>query len=73
MLQTFLRDRFRLAQHRETGDAPVCLLTTGKNGAKMHEGGQVRLNRSVQIGASGKPDWSDFHGSAGLAGLRVKN
>jgi uncharacterized protein (TIGR03435 family) len=59
MLQSLFNDRFRLAQHRETRDSSVYLLTIGRNGVKMHEGGQVLLNKSIQIGASGKPDWPD--------------
>jgi uncharacterized protein (TIGR03435 family) len=59
MVQSLLRDRFRLTQHRETREASVYFLTVGKSGVKMHEGGQVRLNRAVQVDASGKPDWPD--------------
>jgi uncharacterized protein (TIGR03435 family) len=35
MLQTLLRDRFKLALHRETRQLPVYALTTAKNGAKL--------------------------------------
>jgi uncharacterized protein (TIGR03435 family) len=59
MVQSLLRDRFRLAQHRETREAPVYFLTLGKSGLKMHEGGQVRINKSVQVDSTGKPDWPD--------------
>ena len=59
MVQSLLRDRFKLAQHRETREASVYFLTVGKSGVKMMRGGQVRLNRSVQVDSSGKPDWAD--------------
>jgi len=68
MVQSLLRDRFRLAQHRDTREASVYLLTVGKNGLKMHEGGQVRLNRAVRVDASGKPDWPDGWTMPPLAG-----
>jgi uncharacterized protein (TIGR03435 family) len=35
MLQTLLRDRFKLALHRETRQLPVYALTTAKNGSKL--------------------------------------
>jgi uncharacterized protein (TIGR03435 family) len=35
MLQTLLRDRFKLALHRETRQLPVYTLTTAKNGSKL--------------------------------------
>ena len=68
MVQSLLRDRFRLAAHSENREAPVYLLTIGKNGPKIPEGGQVRLNKSVQVGASGKPDWPDGWTMSQLAG-----
>ena len=68
MVQSLLRDRFKLAQHRETREASVYLLTVGKSGVKMMRGGQVRLNRSVQVDSSGKPDWPDGWTAPQLAG-----
>jgi uncharacterized protein (TIGR03435 family) len=35
MLQTLLRDRFKLALHRETRQLPVYALATAKNGSKL--------------------------------------
>ncbi len=68
MVQSLLRDRFKLAQHRETREASVYFLTVGMSGVRMHEGGQVRIYKSVQIGASGKPDWPDGWTTPQLAG-----
>ena len=59
MLQSLIKERFKLAEHTETRDASVYLLTIAKSGVKMHEGGQVRLNKSIQVDDSGKPDWAD--------------
>src|SRR5262249_31401877 len=59
MVQSLFLDRFKLVVHRETKEAPVYLLTIAKSGIKVHEGGGVKLNGSIQIGPSGKPDWAD--------------
>jgi uncharacterized protein (TIGR03435 family) len=37
MLQTLLRDRFKLAVHRDTKDIPAYVLLVGKNGPKLKE------------------------------------
>jgi uncharacterized protein (TIGR03435 family) len=57
MVQSLFADRFKLVTHWEMKESPVYLLSIGKNGTKLREGGGVKLNGSVQIGASGKPDW----------------
>lgn len=57
MLQKLFVDRFRLAVHRQMKESPVYLLVVGKNGTKLREGGGVKLNGSVEVGASGKPVW----------------
>jgi uncharacterized protein (TIGR03435 family) len=37
MLQTLLRDRFKLRLHRQTKERPVYALVVGKGGSKLHE------------------------------------
>ena len=44
------------------------LLTIAKNGTKLRAGGGVRLNGSVQLGQSGKPDWPDGWTMSEVAG-----
>ena len=58
MLQSLFADRFKLAMHWEQKESAVYFLTV-KNGTKLHEGAEVRLNGGVQLGASGKPEWAD--------------
>ena len=67
MLQSLFVDRFKLAAHRETKEKSVYLLVIGKNGTKLRDGGGVKLNGGVQIGASGKPDWADGWSMSTLA------
>jgi uncharacterized protein (TIGR03435 family) len=57
MVQSLFADRFKLVTHWEMRESAVYLLSIGKNGTKLREGGGVKLNGSVQIGASGKLDW----------------
>ena len=59
MTQALLMDRFKLAVHREMRESSVYLLTMGKKGVKLREGGGVKLNGTVQVGASGQPEWPD--------------
>jgi uncharacterized protein (TIGR03435 family) len=59
MLRSLFIERFKLSTHWETKDAPVYFLTVAKNGTKLHEGGAVRINGGVQLGAQGKPVWPD--------------
>jgi uncharacterized protein (TIGR03435 family) len=59
MLQSLLRDRFGLSVHWETKDAPVYLLTIGRNGTKLREIGPVRINGGIQMLGPGKPRWPD--------------
>ncbi|HEY1760741.1 MAG TPA: TIGR03435 family protein [Bryobacteraceae bacterium] len=68
MVQSLFADRFKLAAHMEMKESPVYLLTIGKNGTKLREGGGVKLNGSVQVDASGKPDWADGWTASQLAG-----
>ena len=67
MVQSLFADRFRLTTHFETREASVYLLTIGKSGPKLREGGGVRLNGSVQVGDTGKPDWPDGWTASELA------
>ena len=59
MLQSLFVDRFKLAVHRELKESSVYLLAIAKKGTKLREGGGVKLNGSVQIGASGKAQWAE--------------
>jgi uncharacterized protein (TIGR03435 family) len=69
MVQSLFADRFKLAVHKEMKESSVYLLTIGKSGTKLHEGGGVKLNGSVQVdGATGKPDWPDGWTMPTLAG-----
>src|SRR5436309_8544389 len=43
-------------RHKES---TIYLLTVGKNGPKLHKWGGVKTNGSVQVNASGKPEWPD--------------
>jgi uncharacterized protein (TIGR03435 family) len=56
MLQSLFIDRFKLLTHRQAKDAPVYVLTIGKNGSKLREGGTVRIN-GLEFRDSGKPKW----------------
>jgi len=69
MVQSLFVDRFKLAAHREMKDSAVYLLTIGRNGTKLHEGGGVKLNGGVQLIAPGKPEWPDGLTMSGLAGI----
>jgi uncharacterized protein (TIGR03435 family) len=69
MVQSLFVDRFKLAAHREMKESSVYLLTIGRNGTKLHEGGGVKLNGGVQVLASGKPQWPDGLTMSGLAGI----
>jgi uncharacterized protein (TIGR03435 family) len=55
MVQSLFADRFKLAAHPEMKESSVYLLTIGKNGTKLREGGGVRINGSVEVDALGKP------------------
>ena len=68
MVQALFVDRFKLTAHMEMKESPVYLLTIGKKGTKLREGGGVKLNGSVQVGASGKPEWPDGWTMSVLAG-----
>jgi uncharacterized protein (TIGR03435 family) len=67
MVQSLFADRFKLVAHLEMKESSVYLLTIGKNGPKLREGGGVKLNGSIQAGASGKPDWADGWTASELA------
>ncbi len=67
MVQSVFEDRFKLAVHREMKDASVYLLTIAKNGPKLHEGGGVKLNGSIQVGNDGVPTWAAGWNMASLA------
>ena len=47
-LQTLLKDRFKLREHREMKEEPVYFLTIGKNGIKMPLGSCVPSNRTSE-------------------------
>lgn len=59
MVQSLFTDRFKLSMHKEQKEASVYLLTIGKNGAKLHWGGGVKLNGSIEVNATGKREWPD--------------
>lgn len=59
MLQSLFADRFQLVTHREMKETSVYFLTVAKGGSKLHEGGGVRLNGSVEVGAGGNPVYPD--------------
>jgi uncharacterized protein (TIGR03435 family) len=59
IVQSLFADRFRLVTHREMKEASVYFLTVAKGGAKLHEGGLVRLNGSLEVGAAGSPVYPD--------------
>lgn len=67
MVQSLFIDRFKLAVHREMKESPVYLMTIGKKGPKLRENGGVRLNGSVQVVESGKPEWPDGWTMSALA------
>ena len=46
-LQTLLRDRFKLTEHREMKEEPVYFLTIGKNGIKMPPGSCVPVKKDL--------------------------
>jgi uncharacterized protein (TIGR03435 family) len=68
MVQSLLADRFKLTTHREMKDSSVYLLTVAKTGAKLHEGGGVELNGSIEVGDDGMPIWAAGWNMASLAG-----
>jgi uncharacterized protein (TIGR03435 family) len=67
MVQSLFTDRFKLATHREMKEVSVYLLVAGRNGARLREGGGIKLNGSVQVGATGKPEWPDGWTMSALA------
>jgi uncharacterized protein (TIGR03435 family) len=67
MVRSLFIDRFKLVAHREMRESSVYLLTVGRGGAKLREGGGVRLNGGVQIGALGTPEWPDGWTMSALA------
>jgi uncharacterized protein (TIGR03435 family) len=48
MLQSLFADRFKLKTNFEMKEAPVYVLTIGKNGTKLHEGGSVKINGGIE-------------------------
>ena len=68
MLQQLFADRFHLTLHRATKELPVYLLVIGKNGPKIHHGGGVKLNGSIQVDDKGHDDWEDGWDLPALAG-----
>jgi uncharacterized protein (TIGR03435 family) len=46
-LQTLLKDRFQLTEHREMKEEPVYFLTIGKNGIKMPPGSCVPVKKDL--------------------------
>jgi bla regulator protein blaR1 len=69
MVQSLFVDRFKLAVHREVKESSVYLLTIGKTGTKLREGGGVKLNGGVQILPSGEPQWPNGLRMSGLTGI----
>jgi uncharacterized protein (TIGR03435 family) len=59
MVQSLFADRFKLTMHKEQKETSVYFLIVGKNRTKLHLGGGVKLNGSVQVNATGKPEWPD--------------
>jgi uncharacterized protein (TIGR03435 family) len=59
MVQSLFAERFKLKTHREPRESQVYFLTILKNGSKLREGGEVRVNGGVQVVGSGKPRWPD--------------
>jgi uncharacterized protein (TIGR03435 family) len=53
MLQSLLKDRFRMTLHRETKELPVYALAIGKNGPKLKES-EGEGESSMQPGSHGK-------------------
>jgi len=68
MVRALFVDRFKLTAHMEMKESAVYLLTAGKKGTKLREGGGVKLNGGVQVGASGKPESPDGWTMSVLAG-----
>ena len=68
MVQSLLAERFKLKTHREQRESNVYYLTIGKNGSKLREGGEVRIN-GLQIDAAGKPTWPDGITTSQLASI----
>jgi uncharacterized protein (TIGR03435 family) len=72
MVQSLFADRFKLAVHTEMRESPVYLLTIAKNGPKLPkgggDGGGVKINGSVQVGAGGVSTWADGWTMPALAG-----
>lgn len=68
MVQSLLEDRFKLTVHSEMKETSVYLLTIAKNGPKLHEGGGVKLNGSIQVGDDGVPTQAAGWNMPSLAG-----
>jgi uncharacterized protein (TIGR03435 family) len=54
MLQTLLKDRFKLALHRETKDLPIYALTVAKSGLKLRPASCITLDPSNPTLAPGQ-------------------
>jgi uncharacterized protein (TIGR03435 family) len=63
-LQTLLRERFKLAVHRETKELPVYELTVVKGGPKLEAPNCIQRNPGDFKNAPGKTMW-DYCGSGG--------
>ena len=72
MLQTLLRERFKLAIHMETRDSPVYALVVGRNGHKLVPAEKNCSPTSVAEAATdGSP--CGFRGGGAARGLRLRN
>src|SRR5262249_19179746 len=67
MVQSLFTERFKLSTHPEMKETAVYLLVAARGGAKLREGGGIKLNGAVQVGATGKPEWPDGWTMAALA------
>jgi uncharacterized protein (TIGR03435 family) len=48
MVQTLIKERFKLRAHRETIQVSAYALVLGKSGFKLHDRGRVRINGAVK-------------------------
>ena len=69
MVQSLFVERFNLRTHRESRTSRVYLMTIGKNGAKLREGGELQLNGGIGLYDSGKPVGRDAVTMSELAGI----
>jgi uncharacterized protein (TIGR03435 family) len=73
MLQTLLKDRFKLRVHRERQEMPIYAIVVGKNGPKFSNGlnGNVRTGPQISLVLPHAIAWRTWFGSERVWGVSI--